>query len=93
MLPSLSAGTFECGRPQIVFECNWCAIAVDQNFARRSKFRVCVRKPRSRQRLRSERSYSLISACSIPVSRLTYLGRHFDDHCDGHAKANQAQRN
>ena len=26
-------------------------------------------------------------------STLTYLGRHFDDHCDGHAKANQAQRN
>ena len=29
MLPSLSAGTFECGRPQIVFECSWCAITIE----------------------------------------------------------------
>ena len=42
MLPSLSAGTFECGRPQIVFECSWCAITIEpQNLARRSSFGVC----------------------------------------------------
>ena len=28
MLPSLSAGTFECDRPQIVFERSWCAIVI-----------------------------------------------------------------
>ena len=35
MLPSLSAGTFECGRPQIVFEGGIVfVIVMSQNFAR-----------------------------------------------------------
>jgi hypothetical protein len=46
MLPSLSAGTFECGRPQIVFERGIIfVITLSQNFARHSKFAGCVRKP------------------------------------------------
>jgi hypothetical protein len=30
---------------------------------------------------------------STRISQLTDLGRHFDDHRDGHAKANQAECN
>ena len=48
MLSSLSAGTFECGRPQIVFERGLESLSLSQNFARNSKFGMCVRKPRSR---------------------------------------------
>jgi hypothetical protein len=31
--------------------------------------------------------------CLLNSTQLTDLGRHFDDHRDGHAKANQAECN
>jgi len=37
MLPSLSAGIFECGRPQIVFE-RGIVLSFEAKFARHSKF-------------------------------------------------------
>ena len=49
MLPSLSAGTFECGRPQIVFERGIVIVVViEPKLSCHSKFGVCVRKPPSR---------------------------------------------
>jgi hypothetical protein len=37
--------------------------------------------------------YRLCLLNSTRISQLTDLGRHFDDHRDGHAKANQAECN
>ena len=51
MLPSLSAGTSECGRPQIVFERGIVfviVIVIEPKLSCNGKFGGCVRKPPSR---------------------------------------------
>jgi len=74
MLPSLSAGTFECGRPQIVFERGRSEIVIEAKILRLTVSSGCVSGSRAAALFAHARQ--IFSAQRAPAVKISDAGKH-----------------